>query len=137
MFIQLAKDEYDHMDILENSKKEYTEGAPFEMPELPTERIKELEEILAKPERKEHALKDKGDLSDLDALKMALDFEKRASEYYSELAEKAPDDRTKELARSLSEWEASHYDLIQAEIDSISNTGFFFGTKYFEMSERF
>ncbi len=135
VFIQLAKDEYQHMRILEGLKKKYLEGAAFEMPELPKALSAKLEEVLVKPEHKEQTLK--ADLSDLDALKMALDFEKRASDMFHQLAEVAEDEETKELARNLAKWEATHYDLIQAEIDSITNTGFFMGIKGFEMSERF
>jgi len=135
VFIQLAKDEYQHMRILENLKKKYLEGTVFEMPELPKALSSKLEDVLVKPEHKEQTLK--ADLSDLDALKMALDFEKRASDMFNQLAEAAEDEETKELARNLSKWEATHYDLIQAEIDSITNTGFFMGLRGFEMSERF
>ncbi len=135
VFIQLAKDEYQHMRILENLKKKYLEGVVFEMPELPKALGQKIEEVLVKPEHKEQTLK--ADLSDLDALKMALNFEKRASEMFSQLAEAAEDEETKELARNLAKWEATHYDLIQAEIDSITNTGFFMGLRGFEMSERF
>jgi len=135
VFIQLAKDEYQHMRILENLKKKYLEGVVFEMPELPKALGRKIEEVLVKPEHKEQTLK--ADLSDLDALKMALNFEKRASEMFSQLAEAAEDEETKELARNLAKWEATHYDLIQAEIDSITNTGFFMGLRGFEMSERF
>ncbi len=135
VFIQLAKDEYQHMRILEGLRKKYLEGATFEMPELPKILEAKVDEILVKPEHKEQTLK--ADLTDLDALKMALSFEKRASDMFNQLAEAAEDQETKELARSLAKWEATHYDLIQAEIDSITNTGFFMGLKRFEMSERF
>ena len=137
VFIQLAKDEYEHMRILEDLKKKQLEGGTFELPKLPKRVMEKLEEVLVKPEHKEQTLKDKGNLNDVDALKMALDFEKRASAMYEELAKKATDEETKKLAQSLSKWEDSHYDLIQAEIDSITNTGFFMGIKGFEMSERY
>ncbi len=135
VFIQLAKDEYQHMRILEGLRGKYLEGVAFEAPELPRIIDAKLEEILVKPEHKEQSLK--ADLSDLDALKMALSFEKRASDMFTQLAEAADDEETRQLARSLAKWEATHYDLIQAEIDSITNTGFFMGLKGFEMSERY
>ena len=56
---------------------------------------------------------------------------------FHQLEKAAEEEETKELARNLAKWEATHYDLIQAEIDSITNTGFFMGIKGFEMSERF
>ncbi len=125
------------MKILEDLKKKQLEGASFEMPKLPKMVTEKLEEVLVKLDHKEQTIKGKGDLTDVDALKMALDFEKRASAMYEELAEKATDEETKKVARSLSKWEESHYDLVQAEIDSITNTGFFLGVKEFEMSERY
>ncbi len=134
MFIRLAKDEYDHMNILEGIKANIVEGKVMEKPQIPTE---EIETLLPKIKSKDGLIKGEEGASDIEALKMALEFEKKAANYFAELAEKAEDEETKKLARELARWEETHYDLIQAEIDSITNTGFYFGVKEFEMSERF
>jgi rubrerythrin len=134
MFIRLAKDEYDHMIILEGMKSKILEGKVMEKPKIPTE---EIEGLMPKIKSKDGLIKGEEGASDIEALKMALAFEKQAANYFAELADKAEDEETKKLARELSRWEETHYDLIQAEIDSITNTGFYFGVKEFEMSERF
>ncbi len=134
MFIRLAKDEYEHMTILEGIKANIVEGKVMGKPHIPTE---EIEGMLPKIKSKDGLIKGEEGASDIEALKMALEFEKNASKYFSELAEKASDPETKKLAKELARWEETHYDLIQAEIDSITNTGFYFGMKEFEMSHRF
>ncbi len=134
MFIRLAKDEYEHMRILEGIKANIVEGKVMEKPNIPTE---EIEGLMPKIKSKDGLIKGEEGASDLEALKMALEFEKKASNYFAELAKKSEDPETKKLAQELARWEETHYDLIQAEIDSINNTGFYFGVKEFEMSERF
>ena len=134
MFIRLAKDEYEHMRILEDIKANIVEGKVMERPNIPTE---EIEGLMPKIRSKDGLIKGEEGTSDIGALKMALEFEKKASNYFAELAEKVEDPDTKKLAEELARWEETHYDLIQAEIDSITNTGFYFGVKEFEMSERF
>ena len=64
---------------------------------------------------------------DLKALEEALEFEKKAVNFYTKQAEEAPDDKARTFYRSLIEIEESHVTIIQAELDSLMGAGIWLG----------
>ncbi|UCH90104.1 MAG: ferritin family protein [Thermoplasmata archaeon] len=130
VFLQLAKDEKRHREILEDQLNKLTEGKPWEDVEIPAS---EIEQVV--PKLRERAVETKGEAGagEIDALNAALDLEKRASEFFREKAEQAEEPEAKALFLRLAEWEDSHYDLIKAELDSINHSGFWFDIREFRM----
>jgi len=73
----------------------------------------------------------------LSALNTALDLERSAQTFYEEQSRKVQAEPARTMFARLSEMEAAHYALIQAEIDNIQQTGFWFGLREFSLeSER-
>lgn len=134
MFIVLAKDEYEHMRELEKIRAAHAAGEPIPAVELPMARI---ESLRPKLKNKEQLIKGEEGQADLDALKIALDLERNARDFFKELAEAATDDLVRSFAERLVKWEEGHYDLVQAEIDYITQSGFYFDMQEFEMSDRY
>ncbi|MCX8015110.1 MAG: ferritin family protein [candidate division WOR-3 bacterium] len=130
MFLRLAADEFEHMTILEKQRASLQEKECW----LPV-KIKKSDIEKLTPELKSKVKKIKGTegLDQMSALRTALDLEDRAIKFYKEQAQLATDTIAKEMYLRLAEMEQAHYELIQAEIDYIEKTGFWFDLREFSL----
>jgi len=130
LFIRLAMDEFEHMKILEEELAHFKKEVKLKRIKLPKTEIEKatanLKPILPK-EKKE------ADINELNALQVALNLEKRAIDFYSEQEKKSKDEIAQRIWKRLREIEESHYQLIQAEIDSLTKTGFWFDFREFSL----
>jgi len=129
MFIRLAKDEYLHMEVLEKeldsiicNRVWVCEDIPESIIEKITPKIREIDKT-----------KTEEGMDELSALKTALDLEKKSIEFYNENKKNLNSPDAVKVFDRIIEMEESHYDLIQAEIDHIEQTGFWFGIREFTM----
>lgn len=134
MFVRLATDEMTHLRLLERQKESLrSQGCwqPFEIPATM------LERVVPKLRDKDTRIQGKKGLNQLTGLQTALDLEIRARDFYREQAQAAGPAEARSTLGRLAEMEQAHVDLLQAEIDSIENTGFWFATREFTLeSER-
>jgi len=130
MFIQLAADEIDHMELIEKFKENILSGQPIESIEVPKGRLSKF-----MPNVSDASLQpvDKGSLGDEEALKIALEHEKKAMEFYKKEAEAATDPKVKEFFGKLADVESKHYSIIEAELSFLTKDGFWFDTKEFSL----
>ena len=82
---------------------------------------------------KEIREEDIGNVDEVEILKIAVEREIIANRYYLELAAKAQDSEAKEMFLSLAKEEEVHRKILQAEIDSIGQSGFWFDMQEFTM----
>ncbi|MEO0226235.1 MAG: ferritin family protein [candidate division WOR-3 bacterium] len=129
MFLKLARDEFDHMTILEKELNSLLTNRCWVREDVPESVIEKVAPRLRDIERK----KSEEGLKELDALKSALDGEKKSIEFYKSEKNKLKDGNARLIFERLIEMEESHYDLIQAEIDHIEKTGFWFGIAEFSL----
>ncbi len=129
MFIKLAKDEYLHMEVLEKeldsimcNQTWICENIPESIIEKIAPRIRDIDKT-----------KTEEGMDELSALKTALDLEKRSIAFYNENKSNLNSPDAIKIFDRIIEMEESHYDLIQAEIDHIEQTGFWFGIREFTM----
>jgi len=130
----LAMDENQHHSILEEQLNELLEKGKWKNVVFSKS---EIEQITPTIREKQKRTKGESGLSDVDALNTALDLEKKSVNYYREKAESVGESEAKSLLLRLAEWEDSHFDLIQAELDSINQTGLWFGIPEFRMDGKF
>ncbi|MFC1726537.1 hypothetical protein ACFL4T_13020, partial [candidate division KSB1 bacterium] len=93
----------------------------------------EIEKLLPSIRDKQQRTKGESGLGEIDALNTAVDLEIKAGKFFRDKAEEVTDNEAKEMFLRLAEWEDSHLELIQWELDYIKNTGFWFGTPEFKM----
>ena len=134
MFIRLALDEMQHRRILEQQFTKLAEGQALKNIEIPKS---EVEKIAPKIREKQQRTRGESGLKEIDALNTALDLEKKASKFFRDQAEAVNEPEAKALFIRLAEWEEAHFDIIQAELDSIQGTGFWFGIPEFQMDGKF
>ncbi|MGD2247226.1 MAG: ferritin family protein [Candidatus Methanofastidiosia archaeon] len=109
MFHQLAKEEKEHIEKLKDMFKGfYPEKSGKNIP-------------FFKGEVSEYS-------GEVDAIKTGIDMEKKSIEFYSEWGK----GEFQELFDALIEFEKTHLDLLQAELDYVQRTGYWFD--YFESS---
>jgi rubrerythrin len=134
MFIRLAMDEHEHRRILEKQLHTFLENGQWEKIVIPPS---ELERLRPSIREKQHRTKGESGMAELDALNTALDLEKKTATFFREQAEVVTEPAAKDLFVRLAEWEEAHFDIIQAELDSIQGTGFWFGIPEFQMDGKF
>lgn len=134
MFRRLAEDEKEHRAILEKQLKHLSEGGGWQSIHIPKS---EVERLIPSIRDKQKRTKGESGLGEVDALNTALDLERKAAQFFREKAEEVDDSQAKETFIRLAEWEDSHFELIMAELDSIKNTGLWFGIPEFRMDGRF
>jgi rubrerythrin len=123
MFIRLATDEFEHMRLLETWQSDVRPPGAIE-PSV-------IERLIPKLSDKSLQIRGTDGQNQLSALSVALDLEKSARTFYEEQSRLAQEGPTCALFNRLAEMEAAHYALIQAEIDNIQQTGFWFGLPEF------
>ncbi len=79
----------------------------------------------------------KGTTSEIEALQLAMDVEKRAIEFFDKAAREADDPLAKEIFQKVREQEEYHYGLIEAQRDYVTKSGFWFDIAEFRMDGQY
>jgi len=70
------------------------------------------------------------DSTEIDALRIAMDSEKEAIEYYNSIKEKLDNQELKDVINEIIEQEKNHYSLLEKEFNHINTTGYWFEFDY-------
>jgi rubrerythrin len=116
MFQQLSEFEMNHYQKLKNLLKSLQEKGEWILYEGTSLKKKVISLKMKKPKGREQ-------LTDMDALKIAIREEKKAQAYYRSLAELAKDPRGRDMYKRLANEEALHEKLLNDEYYSLHNTG--------------
>jgi rubrerythrin len=130
-FQSMGNDEQGHLDYLKDRLKQWQDTG-----KISAEKLKSTLPAAASMER--HAAEVKS-LADGDSrglksqmLSRALKMEIQTSDFYQKMVDEMPAEAQKMFARFL-EMENNHIRMIQFEMDHISNTGYWFDVKEFDM----
>jgi rubrerythrin len=133
VLINLADDEVGHLSKLERHLMNIIRKQPWLLPK--PEEIEAVAAVFSSSayEDKEIREEDIGKVDEIEILKIAVEREIIANRYYLDLAAKAQDPEAKEMFLSLAKEEEMHMKILQAEIDSIGQSGFWFDMQEFTM----
>ena len=67
---------------------------------------------------------------EIDAIRIAMDSEKRAIDYYNEIKQKTTDSELIEILDEIINQEKSHYQILEGEFHHINSTGYWFDLDY-------
>ena len=133
LFGRLAKEELLHLKVFEKVFGDVSRGVAWK------DAVKSVEPEVYVPyfdeARKNFEPKDLN--LELDFLKKALELERKAMAFFDQAAADAEDSEAREIFKKIREQEQLHYDLIQAEIDHLSGSGFWFDVREFDMDGKF
>jgi rubrerythrin len=124
MFITLAREEVDHFDILRQQLKQAMEREKVTSRKVTHTTVSRLVPQLDPVS--ERTLGKKG-VNQLGAIETAMDQERAAIKFYTDQAERCEDPKVKATFGQLAEMETAHFELLQAQLDSINGTGHWFG----------
>lgn len=137
MFLRLAKEEPGHMDDMRRlfsaiiGKEEWQRLAAEEAANAhPSKVVAEMEAAVA--QRGMVAVAD-----DTQALRMAMELERRAIHLFKDLSAHTQDPEVLNLIGKMIMEECSKYDALQAQLDSLQNVGLWLDTPEFRMDGRF
>lgn len=133
VLINLASDEVGHMTKLEKHLMGLLKGQPWLLPK--EEEIRDVAAVF------EGSAYDNLDLQseelakadEIQILKIAVEREIVANKFYLDLAGKAKSEDAKKMFLSLAKEEELHMKILNAEIDSIGQSGFWFDMQEFSM----
>lgn len=127
IFKSLATDELLHLEVFEKlfddkvGKDEWydlvnTSAKYTDIPIFPTD-LKKIEG--ANP-----------DTNEIDALRIAMDSEQKAIEWYTKIRENSSDDQVNEIIDEIINQEKNHYNILEGEFHHINSTGYWFEFDY-------
>lgn len=131
LFQTLANDEQRHIDYLESRLKQWTETGKITLEALTTtlpsraalsEEMAKLEAGMARDDRE----------IEQQMLTKALQVEQETSDFYQKMVDAMTDEAGEMFARFL-QIENEHIDIVQAELDFVMRTGYWFDIKEFDM----
>jgi len=137
MFLRLAAEESSHMDDMHAlfgtiiGQEEWQRIAAEEVANAHPSRIV-AEMQAAVDQRGMIAVAD-----DTQALRMAMELERRAINLLTEMATHFSDPAVLELINKMKQEECAQYDALQAQLDSLMNVGLWLDTPEFRMDGRF
>jgi rubrerythrin len=133
VFQTLARDEIEHLRLLQaeyeaiESDQDWMEldEAKVCVPQAP---------LKVYPDQREAALVIPPDATDLDALKLAMDFEQKGYDAYSKSGAETDDPKGKEVFEFLAKQENEHYVFLQKTYDYLTSEGaWYFDEEEFHM----
>ncbi len=130
MFIRLAIDEFEHMILLERQKDSILEGKSWVKAQIARS---EIEEIVPRLSPRELRTRGEEGQNELSALHTALELEERGIKFYEQQATQTSSEEAKKMFERLAVMERAHAELIQAQIDYITGTGYWFGIREFSL----
>ncbi len=125
MFIRLATDEYGHMVLLDGQINNVVGQKGWQPVEVDKSFV---EPLLPKISEKDIRTMGKANANELSALEAARTLEQGAITYYSTNAKNHALPEIQATFTRLAEMERAHLTLIEAEIDNVKKTGFWFDT---------
>lgn len=127
----LAEDEQRHVDYLNSRKVEWKKTGKITIDKLETA-IPSKEKIKSEVGKLEKRMSDKDFGVEIEILKKARDVEADTSAFYKSVVDKLRSDERKMFARFL-EIEEGHLAIVQAELDHVTGSGYWFDFSEFSM----
>jgi len=135
MFERLASEEIDHMKAFADLFTDATGGEEWKRFVRGEE--KEVSPVVEElKERMQGAEKEKG-AGDLEAMRIGMELERKAIDFFEKLAAESRSAEAKEIAEKICEQERGHYDLLQAQYDSVQGSGFWFDSAEFRLDGQY
>jgi len=135
MFDKLAKDEIEHLHTFSRlftsmMGNEDWKSYVSQQEKNKSSLIEGLKERMNRKAKEARA-------SDLEAIRIGMELEKNAIDFFSNSAKETGDQKAKEIFLKIADEERLHYDLLQAQYDSVTNSGFWFDVAEFKMDGKY
>lgn len=135
MFVKLANDETQHLKVFSDIfTKMVGEDWKKYVGDLKSRDRAQMIEALAK---KVASAGKEARASELEAISIGMDLEKNAIDFFSKAAEKTTDTKARDIFNKIADEERLHFDLLQAQYDYLTNSGYWFDVAEFRMDAKY
>jgi rubrerythrin len=135
MFMKLASDEARHLKVFSDIFTDMVgEDWKKHLAEIKKQATAPMIEELAK--KVESAGKE-GRATELEAISIAMDLERNAIDFFGNAASKTTDAQAREVFNRIADEERLHFDLLQAQHDNLTNSGYWFDVAEFRMDSKY
>lgn len=129
MFRFLADEEVNHLETFSKLFSQILEEKDWKKYVM-DEEIKGEAPMIEK--LKENMRREEGK-GEIEALRVGMELEQNAINFFNRAAAEADDPMAKKIFREISEEEKFHFDLLQAQYDSVTHSGFWLDNAEFKM----
>ncbi|UCG29133.1 MAG: ferritin family protein [candidate division WOR-3 bacterium] len=135
MFLKLANDEAQHLKVFSDIFTTMVgEDWKKHIGDMESKQKAPMIDALAK--KVESAGKENR-ASELEAISIAMDLERNAIDFFSNAARGTKDEKARDIFNKIADEERLHYDLLQAQHDYLSNSGYWFDVAEFRMDSKY
>jgi len=127
IFESIAEDELMHLNVFE---KMFEDEVGNEEWNALLDSSKKYAEIKIFPKDLESVEGANPDTNELDALRIAMDAEKEAIDYYTDIRDKTEDEEAIKIIDEIIEQEKNHFLILEGEFNHIQTTGYWFDLDY-------
>jgi len=133
MFVRLANEEVRHLEVFSRlfssviKSDEWKKQVEREELKGPSTVIQELGQRMKRAEGQ----------SEIEALRIGMELETKAVEFFTRSASGMEDAEAKEIFEKIAEEERFHYDLLLAQHDSVTGSGFWLDSSEFQMDGKY
>lgn len=129
MFLHLAEEEVKHLETFNKMFSEILGGSDWKKDLVPDDVSGEAP-LVAKLKE---SMKNEEGKGDVEALRIGMELERNAISFFQEAASATDDPVARKIFLEICEEEKFHFDLLQAQYDSVTGSGFWLGSAEFQM----
>jgi rubrerythrin len=129
MFQWLAAEEVKHLEIFSKLFTAILKSDEWKK-HIDADRIKGDAPLIKKLEEN---MKREGSNGEIEALRIGMELERNAIEFFQKAASATDDQNAVKIFTEISEEEKFHYDMLEAQLDSVTKSGFWLGSAEFKM----
>lgn len=135
VFHKLAQDEMDHIKTFGEIFTSVLGNDDWEkyVAQAESDKVTVLEKLKTRVKKEEHQER----ASDLEALRIGMELERESIDAYENWAQETKDTKVQQIFKKIIDEEKFHYDLLQAEYDHLTGSGFWFDIAEFRMDGKF
>lgn len=135
MFRRLADDEVEHMRVFGGMFTSMTGGDEWKKFVKSDEGesaaiIDDLKKRISGAAKEKRA-------GDLEAIRIGMELERKAIDFFEKFRNETTVTETKEIAEKIRDQEEGHYEILQAQYDSVHNSGFWLDSAEFKLDGQY
>lgn len=135
MFKKLAGDEIGHLKVFSEIFSSIVSADEWKS--LVTQEENKKSALIEQlKQRMSDAAKNKS-ASELEAISIGMELERKAIDFFDKSANETYDNQLKQTLKKISDEEKFHFDLLQAQYDNVTNSGFWFDIAEFRMDGKY
>lgn len=129
MFLHLASEEVKHLETFGKLFSQALQDRDWKK----FIRDEELKGEAPLVEKLRASVRREGGQGEVEALRIGMELEQTAIGFFTKAAAETGDPTAAEIFRAIGEEEKFHYDLLEAQYDSVTHSGFWLGSAEFQM----